>query len=286
MGQSSWTDVMLMIRPPPPWAIICFAATCVPKKALFRLMSSTAVVLGLGGVEHRRAGLDAGVVDHDVEPAEGLHGLADEPLEVGHLADVGVDADRLVAQGGDLALEVLGGLLVGHVVDHDLGARLGEVQRHGLADAAVAAGDDGDLAVECHDFSWGSVRAVRDGLSRSCMTRCRSPTEYTPSPGRPRMRSATTPVQPVWCVAPSPAPLSPWKYSLNTRLSFQAGSLLEALDAAEARPPAVGTDEEQRDEPCAEVVGDLVERELVPAAGRVLDLEARRRRSGGSARAR
>ena len=41
IGQSSCTDVMLMIRPPPPWAIICFAASWVPKNALFRLMSIT-----------------------------------------------------------------------------------------------------------------------------------------------------------------------------------------------------------------------------------------------------
>ena len=34
MGQSSWTEVSLMIRPPSPCAIICFAAICVPKKAL------------------------------------------------------------------------------------------------------------------------------------------------------------------------------------------------------------------------------------------------------------
>ena len=33
------------------------------------------------------------------------------------------------------------------------------------------------------------------------------------------------PVQPVWCEAPSPAPLSPWKYSLKRTLSFQAGSV-------------------------------------------------------------
>ena len=36
--------------------------------------------------------------------------------------------------------------------------------------------------------------------------------------------SATTPVQPVWWEAPRPAALSPWKYSLKTRLSFHAGS--------------------------------------------------------------
>ena len=41
IGQSSCTDVMLMMRPPSPCAIICFAATCVPKNALFRFMSKT-----------------------------------------------------------------------------------------------------------------------------------------------------------------------------------------------------------------------------------------------------
>ena len=44
------------------------------------------------------------------------------------------------------------------------------------------------------------------------------------APWRRRITSAISPVHPVWCVAPSPAPLSPWKYSLNSRLSFQAGS--------------------------------------------------------------
>ena len=41
IGQSSWTDVMLMMRPPPPWAIICLAANCVPKNALFRFTAMT-----------------------------------------------------------------------------------------------------------------------------------------------------------------------------------------------------------------------------------------------------
>ena len=37
IGQSSCTDVMLMMRPPPPCLIICLAAICVPKNALLRL---------------------------------------------------------------------------------------------------------------------------------------------------------------------------------------------------------------------------------------------------------
>ena len=41
IGQSSWTDVMLMMRPPPPWAIICLAASWVPKNALFRFTAIT-----------------------------------------------------------------------------------------------------------------------------------------------------------------------------------------------------------------------------------------------------
>ena len=44
------------------------------------------------------------------------------------------------------------------------------------------------------------------------------------APCRRRITSATIPVHPVWCATPRPAALSPWKYSLNTRLSFQFGS--------------------------------------------------------------
>jgi len=39
------------------------------------------------------------------------------------------------------------------------------------------------------------------------------------------MSFATTPVQPVWWEAPSPSPLSPWKYSWNWIRSRQCGSL-------------------------------------------------------------
>jgi hypothetical protein len=60
IGQSSCTDVMLMIRPPPPCLSICRAAICVPKKALFRLTESTlsycaSVVSGLFNAVKQRA---------------------------------------------------------------------------------------------------------------------------------------------------------------------------------------------------------------------------------------
>ena len=49
--------------------------------------------------------------------------------------------------------------------------------------------------------------------------------------------------------------------------------VLEPLDPAEARPPAVVARHEERDQPVAEVGADLVEGELPPRAGRVLELE-------------
>ena len=63
------------------------------------------------------------------------------------------------------------------------------------------------------------------------------PTPFYAGRGRggSRMRSATSAVQPVWCIAPSPAPLSPLKYSKNRRLSFQTGSSWRR-----AMPPKTG----------------------------------------------
>ena len=46
-----------------------------------------------------------------------------------------------------------------------------------------------------------------------------------PCPDRRITRSATRPVQPVWCDAPRPAPSSPWKYSWKSSASRHAGSV-------------------------------------------------------------
>ena len=150
IGQSSWTDVMLMMRPPPPCAIICFAAIWVPKKALLRLMSSTfSYCSSVVSSTDVRVSTPALFTMMSSRP-NCLDGRVDQPLQVGDLADVGVDADGLVTERDDLLLELLGGLRVGDVVDDDVGAVLGEREHDRLADAAVAAGDDGDLAGEAH----------------------------------------------------------------------------------------------------------------------------------------
>src|SRR5262245_48960353 len=46
---------------------------------------------------------------------------------------------------------------------------------------------------------------------------------------------ATSAVQPVWCVAPRPAPVSPWKYSWNVIQSRKFGSV-----AKRSTPPSAG----------------------------------------------
>ncbi len=105
------------------------------------------VVLTLGGVEHRRAGFDAGVVDHDVDAAELADGRVDEFLGVGKFADVGVDADRLVTESGNLLLDRLGGLGMNDIVDHDAGTVPCQFENDCLADPAIAAGDYGNLVL-------------------------------------------------------------------------------------------------------------------------------------------
>jgi hypothetical protein len=108
-----------------------------------------------------------------------IWGRVDEPLEVGHLADVGVDLDRPTPGRSDLRDHVVGRFGVRHVVDHDVGTVGGEPQRDGLADPAVATGHDRDLAFEpaCHlatssvcrgSIGPGSQRSQVRTVARGC----------------------------------------------------------------------------------------------------------------------
>ena len=99
-----------MMRPPPPCLIICCAASWVPKNALFRLMARTFSYCCFGGVEHRSARLDAGVVDHDIDAAKVFDGRIDELLQVSNFANIGLNTNRLIAQRNDLFLQSFGRL--------------------------------------------------------------------------------------------------------------------------------------------------------------------------------
>ena len=69
----------------------------------------------------------------------------------------------------------------------------------------------------------------------------------------------TSAVQPVWWLAPRPAPLSPWKYSWNSRLSRQAGSSAKRSLTAEDRAPPGLVGEPDAHEAVGEVAGHLAD---------------------------
>ena len=57
-------------------------------------------------------------------------------------------AEAATAIGADLPFQLFGGFWMGAVVDHDLGPQFCQIFDNGLADATIAAGDDGDFALE------------------------------------------------------------------------------------------------------------------------------------------
>jgi hypothetical protein len=81
---------------------------------------------------------DAGVVDHDVEPAVTRHHVVDGGVERGGISDV---------EHGRLAVDLLGHD-VGHrlveIVHHDTGAVGGEAPGEGGAEAGTGTRDDGN----------------------------------------------------------------------------------------------------------------------------------------------
>ena len=82
--------------------------------------------------------------------------LLDQPLGAVEVGDVVAVGDGLAAHGLDLVDDLLGrarrrrpspSIVAAEVVDHDLGALGGELERVLAADAAARAGDDGHPAV-------------------------------------------------------------------------------------------------------------------------------------------
>ena len=87
----------------------------------------------------------AGIVDHDVDAAEGVHGRTHHLVELGSLRDVGLTPQ--IAAVADLAGDALGALGV-QIGDDDPGALLGEAPRHAFAEAGGRAGDDRNLVFQ------------------------------------------------------------------------------------------------------------------------------------------
>ena len=114
------------------------------------------VPLGLVHVEAHLVAQDAGVVDEDVEPAEGVDGLADHALGAVPRRDAVAVGFGPATRGDDLVDDLLRRCRVGpfaaraaaEVVHHHRRTFGREQQRVPAADAAPRAGDDRNLAVE------------------------------------------------------------------------------------------------------------------------------------------
>ena len=92
--------------------------------------------------------IDAGVVDQDVEPAEGFFGFGEETADVGLIGEVGLHGDGLAAVALDLTHNAVGTVLARAVVDDDGGALGGEVQRDRGADPLGRPRDHRDLSFQ------------------------------------------------------------------------------------------------------------------------------------------
>ena len=107
-------------------------------------------------VEDHLVAQDAGVVDDDVEPAEGVERLLHHAVAGLEVGDVVVVGDGVAAHLLDFVDDLVGRALLAagagrgaaEVVDDDARALGRERQALAAADAAAAAGDDRDLAFE------------------------------------------------------------------------------------------------------------------------------------------
>jgi hypothetical protein len=97
--------------------------------------------LGGGVVLDRAAGLGSGVVDQDVDAAEGLDGAVEEALGGLEITDVDRGDERSAAGVGDLGGHALEAGAAARGED-DLAALGGEAARGGGAHAGRGPGDD------------------------------------------------------------------------------------------------------------------------------------------------
>ena len=111
-------------------------------------------------VDHHPVTQDAGVVDQDVEPAEGVDGRLDQPPGAVVVRDVVAVGHGFAAHAPDLVDHLTGrsGRAPGpvdlgpEVVHHDLGALAGELEGVLPPDAPARPGDDDDASVaDAHD---------------------------------------------------------------------------------------------------------------------------------------
>ena len=118
----------------------------------FEVDGDVAVEVGFGEVVQWGFEVDGGVVEEDVDAAEAFDGGVADALDAVLGGDVGLNGQRVDAEGGEVLDGVAGFLGGGAVVDDDVGAAFGQAGGDVAANAARAAGDDDGGALQVHGF--------------------------------------------------------------------------------------------------------------------------------------
>ena len=114
-----------------------------------------AVILGLCHVGQALCDGHAGIVDHDIQPAIGLHGLLDQGVDLLDILYVCADTHRFSAQFLHLRGHCVAVILVA-ARDDDLCARAGQLHDDAIAESLGSTGHDRDLSAQIkrryHEF--------------------------------------------------------------------------------------------------------------------------------------
>ncbi|MDZ7809848.1 MAG: hypothetical protein U5L11_06425 [Arhodomonas sp.] len=142
-------EAVLMIRPQ-PLCCMCGSAALAAWNAEEKVDGDDGVPSRGGTLGGRRV-LDAGVVDEDVDTAEGIDAVLDQRADLVGAAHVGaVEAHRRTMALRDLRGDALALLPRLYAVDDHARPFRGEGLRHRPANATGSAGDHRCLVRECH----------------------------------------------------------------------------------------------------------------------------------------
>jgi hypothetical protein len=98
-----------------------------------------------------RVFLDTRIGYQDIDAAERLDGFVEQARDVVFVPDIGLDRDGAAPGTRDLRDDFFGLVAAAVVIDHDLGAGLGEREADAAANAGIATGNEHHLVLQA-DF--------------------------------------------------------------------------------------------------------------------------------------
>ena len=104
--------------------------------------------LFLGHFGDRLKVKNPGVIDENIDAAEGGYGFGEKAIDIGFLRDVRLHGDGFAALAGDVGDNAIRAFFARGIIDDDGSTGVTKVGRNGGADTFGGAGDDGDFTAE------------------------------------------------------------------------------------------------------------------------------------------